>query len=450
MPHSQIHSQEARSQEANSPDSPQGSHSAASPAQRRLGPRPLPQHLMLALALWGNSAAAWPSLKAAWQSSKGEGQPSPLANALQSLAPELQKADEAALVDALTLEGHRRLGHFIDGVLSYRRHPSARPASDRPVIWREGTTLLRDYRRGGDVTAPRVLVVPSLVNRYYILDLEPESSFLADLARRGYAPFVVDWDAPGPEEQGFDLTRYIAGRLEGALDAVRREPGGPIIVVGYCMGGNLALALALRRQADIAALACLATPWDFHADGQTQAQLIGAIGRSMDPLFQALGEMPVDVLQSFFASLDPLSILAKFRRFADMASRPGAQVRGAGRLAERRRRTGGAGGARVPDAMVRREHAGPRQMADRGRAGAAGGVAAARPGDGARRRSDRSTEERPGLGAAPAPLRDHDARRRAYRHDGGWLRARQGVGPARCLAPANCRKLEQAPAQACA
>jgi polyhydroxyalkanoate synthase len=308
---------QTRSQEANSPGSPQASHSA-SPAQRRPGPRPLPQHLMLALALWGNSAAAWPSLKAAWQSSKGPGQPSALASALQNLAPELQKADEAALLDALTLEGHRRLGHFIDGVLTYRRHPSAQRPSDRPVLWREGTSLLRDYRRASDAAAPRVLVIPSLVNRYYILDLEPESSFLADLAQRGYAPFVVDWDAPGPEEQGFDLTRYIAGRLEGALDAVRREPGGPILVIGYCMGGNLALALALRRQRDIAALACLATPWDFHADNQTQAQLIGAIGRSMDPLFQILGEMPVDVLQSFFASLDPLSILAKFRRFADI------------------------------------------------------------------------------------------------------------------------------------
>ncbi|HET6158386.1 MAG TPA: alpha/beta fold hydrolase [Dongiaceae bacterium] len=273
---------------------------------------------MLALALWGNSAAAWPSLKAAWQSSNKADPASPLANALQALAPELQKADETALVNALTIEGHRRFGRFLDGVMGYRRYPGARPASDRPVLWREGTTLLRDYRRGSDAAAPRLLVVPSLINRYYILDLEPDSSFLADLAGRGYAPFVVDWDAPGADEQGFDLTRYIAGRLEGALEAVKRQPGGPIVVIGYCMGGNLALALALRRQKDVAALACLATPWDFHADGETQSRLIGAIGRSMDPLFQALGEMPVDVLQGFFASLDPLSILAKFRRFADM------------------------------------------------------------------------------------------------------------------------------------
>jgi polyhydroxyalkanoate synthase len=281
---------------------------------------------MLALVLWGNSAAAWPSLRAAWRSSNGAdgaGPPNPLASALRALAPELQKvglesADEAALIEALAREGHRRLGRFLDGVLSYRRHPGARAASERPVLWREGTTLLRDYRTGHDSAAPRLLVVPSLVNRYYILDLEPDSSFLADLAGRGYAPFVVDWDAPGAEEQGFDLTRYIAGRLTGALDAVKRQPGGPIVVIGYCMGGNLALALALRRQQDVAALACLATPWDFHADNQVQAQLIGAIGRHLDPLFQALGVMPVDVLQSFFASLDPLSILAKFRRFADM------------------------------------------------------------------------------------------------------------------------------------
>ncbi|MGH6892255.1 MAG: alpha/beta fold hydrolase [Dongiaceae bacterium] len=277
---------------------------------------------MLALAVWGNSAAAWPSLKAAWQNSRApEGRgaaPSPLARAFANLGRDLQRADETALIDALTIEGHRRLGRFLDGVLIYRRHDSARAASARPVVWREGTTLLRDYRRGADQAAPRLLVVPSLINRYYILDLEPESSFLADLSARGYSPFVVDWDAPGGEEQGFDLTRYIAGRLEAVLDAVKRAPGGPIIVIGYCMGGMLALALALRRQRDLAGLVCLATPWDFHAEGKVQAQLIGEMGRHMDPLFQALGEMPVDLLQSFFASLDPLSILTKFRRFADL------------------------------------------------------------------------------------------------------------------------------------
>jgi polyhydroxyalkanoate synthase len=281
--------------------------------------------------MWGNSALAWPSLKAAWQSSNpapnGNPEPPPshltalqqsLARDLQDLASDLQKADEAALMAALAAEGHRRLEGFLDGVQGYRHHPYRRAMPERRVVWREGTTLLRDCRTKADSLAPRVLVVPSLINRHYILDLAPDSSFLADLAQRGMAPFVVDWDAPGAEEQGFDLTRYIAGRLEGALEAVQREPGGPILVLGYCMGGMLALALALRRQRDLAGLICLATPWDFHADGDVQPKLIGEMGRAFDPLFQLLGEMPVDLLQSFFAALDPLSLLAKFRRFGQM------------------------------------------------------------------------------------------------------------------------------------
>lgn len=272
--------------------------------------------------MWSNSALAWPSLKAAWQSSKAGQEQSQLQRGLASLGADLQAAEEGALLAALTAEGHRRLEGFLDGVASYRHHAYRRAMPERPVLWREGTTLLRDYRdrsRGrADSSAPRVLVIPSLINRYYILDLSPDSSFLADLAGRGMAPFVVDWDAPGPQEQGFDLTHYIAGRLEGALDAVRREPGGPILVLGYCMGGMLALALALRRQSDLAGLVCLATPWDFHAEAGTQAQLIGEMGKRLDPLFQILGEMPVDLLQSFFAALDPLSILAKFRRFGTL------------------------------------------------------------------------------------------------------------------------------------
>jgi polyhydroxyalkanoate synthase len=284
--------------------------------------------------MWSNSAAAWPSLKAAWHNSKAERSPTGQSQAdqnqadqaalvnltrlLASLDGELQKADEGALIAALAAEGHRRLESFVDGVSAYRHHPYRRDLADRPVLWRDGTTLLRDYRRAADAKAPRVLVIPSLIIRFYILDLTAESSFLADLAQRGYAPFVVDWDAPGLVEQRFDLTRYIAGRLEGALDAVRREPGGPIIVVGYCMGGMLALALALRRQKDIDGLVCLATPWDFHAEAKAQSQLIGEMGKRFDPIFQVLGEMPVDLLQSFFAALDPLALLAKFRRFGQL------------------------------------------------------------------------------------------------------------------------------------
>jgi hypothetical protein len=69
----------------------------------------------------------------------------------------------------LTIEGHRRLGEFLDGTLAYRRHPYWRRLPERPEIWRQGTTSLRDYRVAAGETAsadaPRLLIIPSLVNR---------------------------------------------------------------------------------------------------------------------------------------------------------------------------------------------------------------------------------------------------------------------------------------------
>jgi polyhydroxyalkanoate synthase len=64
-----------------------------------------------------------------------------------------------------------------------------------PVAWREGALRLLDYGRGS--AGPAVLVVPSLINRYYVLDLLPEQSFLRHLAEAGLRPLVVDWGEPG-------------------------------------------------------------------------------------------------------------------------------------------------------------------------------------------------------------------------------------------------------------
>src|SRR5579864_7107637 len=84
------------------------------------------------------------------------------------------------------------------------------------------------------------------------------------------------------------------------------------------MGGLLALALAQRRSALVRALALLATPWDFHAERAGHAQLVGGLAEPLTRVFGALGEIPVDVLQSLFAALDPLLALRKFTRFAGL------------------------------------------------------------------------------------------------------------------------------------
>ena len=219
-----------------------------------------------------------------------------------------------ALAEAVERELRSRADLFLKGIERYRDHPYRRDLADPAVLWQDGSTRLLDY--GG--TGTPVLVVPSLVNRAYILDLMAEKSLLRWLAGHGLRPLLVDWGAPGDLERRFTLTDYIAGRLEAALDAAVGATGEPLALLGYCMGGNLALALAERQPKRVSALALLATPWDFHAERAEQAHLMGALMPSLKAAFSVLGELPVDMLQTLFAALDPLLALRKFSRFAEL------------------------------------------------------------------------------------------------------------------------------------
>ena len=258
---------------------------------RRTGPRPLALHLAQALLAWGSGGDAAGGAAAA--------------------------ADE------------RRLAAFLRGLRVYRDHPYRRDLPEPPARWRRGTTRLLDYGRPGADGAP-VLAVPSLVNRAYILDHTRERSLLRHLAGLGLRPLLVDWGEPGREELGFTLSDYVVGRLEPALEAARGLAGGrPPVVLGYCMGGLLALALAERRAADVAGLALLATPWDFHAAGAPgggPGGFLAAAGRPASRAVAALGRMPPTLLQALFAGLDPLGAARRYARLAALAG-DGAAVR---------------------------------------------------------------------------------------------------------------------------
>jgi polyhydroxyalkanoate synthase len=280
----------------------------------RLGPRPLPMHLAIASMTWLSSRGTWPLWSSASPLWRPEYRPQ-----LQVVDAALEGVEPKAFAAALESEIRARFDRLAAGIESYRRHPFRRTLAEPPVLWQEGTTRLLDYRAAAaGAEGPVLLAVPSLINRAHILDLTADRSLLRALAAAGTRPFLVDWGAPGELEREFSLTDYIAGRLEQGLDRVLAEVGGPVVLLGYCMGGLLAVALALRRRRDLAGLVCLATPWDFHAERPSQAKLLGASLNLLEPLLRNLGELPVDAIQALFAGLDPLQVIRKFVGFAEL------------------------------------------------------------------------------------------------------------------------------------
>lgn len=262
-----------------------------------------------------------PPASVAWMSQAGQARAERIAADLAGAGLD-QGAEPGAFAGAVLAELLRQDAALIRGIAAYRRHPYARTLPDPPTLWAEGGARLLDYgavadapgggaRMGG---AP-VFVVPSLVNRAYVLDLMPEASFLRFLAARGLRPLLLDWGWPAEAERRFSLTDVIAGRLERALAAAAAIAGGPVIVAGYCMGGLLALAACLRRPELARGFAALATPWDFHAADPERARAAAMLLPLLEPSMAFGDAVPVDGLQILFTALDPFGVAAKFRAF---------------------------------------------------------------------------------------------------------------------------------------
>ncbi|MBF0305282.1 MAG: alpha/beta fold hydrolase [Alphaproteobacteria bacterium] len=281
------------------------------PSTPRQGPRPLPLHCVTQASTLLSSTVALPTSKGAWPHWKPH-----LAQAAEELAASLAGIDPDRFADAVAAETRRRFERFIDGVLAYRGHPWRRCLPEPPTVWTEGSSRLLDY--GGANQGAPVLVVPSLINRAYVLDLTERRSLMRHLAGRGFRPWLLDWGRPGEAERAFGLDEYVGGRLLRAMAAMRDSTGGRPVLVGYCMGGLLALAAAALAPKAARALVMLATPWDFHAAQPAQARLIAGLERDWRPAIDEAGGLPVDVLQALFAGVDPTSVGRKFRSFLDL------------------------------------------------------------------------------------------------------------------------------------
>ena len=263
------------------------------PLMRR-GPRPLLLHLMHAM----QKSTVWPAM-------------SPSSNAgLPGWNPAKPVPSPGWKVAEPPADALRENAGLIAGIAAYRRHPYRRDLPDPPAIWQEGGSRVLDYALPGATGLP-VLFIPSLVNRAYVLDLAEGASMMRFLAAQGLRIRLLDWGWPGEIERGFGLTDYIVGRLERAVAAA----GESVALIGYCMGGLLTIALAQRRPDLVAALGLLATPWDFHAGDAAQAREFAARLPLLEPILGFGGTMPVDLLQTLFALLDPEGIARKYSGF---------------------------------------------------------------------------------------------------------------------------------------
>src|SRR5205807_10635390 len=124
------------------------------------------------------------------------------------------------------------------------------------------------------VYAIPLLFIPPWINKYYILDMQPQNSLIKFLVEQGYTVFVVSWKNPDASMEETTFEDYLTLGLVAALDVVKEITSSPKInVVGYCIGGTL-LAMALsylaaRGDTTINAATFLVSLLDFSEVGDS-------------------------------------------------------------------------------------------------------------------------------------------------------------------------------------
>ena len=271
-------------------------------------PRPLALHLAIQTMTFTSSLSGLTNLNAVSQSWK---KTSP--HDQDRLLKEISKTDPLAFAAAVQSEVQSRVQSFAAGVNKLNNAKRDQVLEPLPYVFDEGTTKVVHAAGEG----PPVILIPSLINRAYILDLGTENSLTRALANSGLDVYLVDWDAPGEAEQDFTIDDYI-DRLERIRDHIIERTDQQPMVAGYCMGGLLALALVARAQNKIAKLALLATPWNFSEMPQPGIQHLRNSMPWLSALIDAARVLPVDVLQAMFVGIDPCATSRKFRQFASM------------------------------------------------------------------------------------------------------------------------------------
>jgi polyhydroxyalkanoate synthase len=197
----------------------------------------------------------------------------------------------------------------------------------KDTLFRDGTAALYRFRRPDDAPTAGaglpLLLVPSMINRWYVLDLRKGASMADALVRAGIDTYCLDWGIPEDEDRYLSWEDVIA-RLSRMVRRVRRETGAPKVgILGYCMGATLSTVYSALEPENVAALVNLAGPIDFSK--------AGFLGDMVDARYfdaaaiAAAGNMSPEMMQAGFVALRPTTQIAKWVGFLDRCHDPKAR-----------------------------------------------------------------------------------------------------------------------------
>jgi len=186
----------------------------------------------------------------------------------------------------------------------------------KELVYEEDKLKLYHYRQEGKVTCGvPVLIVYALVNRQYMLDLQPDRSIVRNLLQHGMDLYIIDWGYPTKADMYLTLDDYINGYLNTCVEVIRKKTGkDKLNLMGICQGGTFCGIYSALYPEKVKNLVTLVAPFDF----STNDGLLFSWAKNMnvDALVDAYKVIPGDFLNAGFLMLMPFTL--NIGKYVDM------------------------------------------------------------------------------------------------------------------------------------
>ena len=183
-----------------------------------------------------------------------------------------------------------------------------RSCTPKEVVFQDGKrTLYRYKQRVKRGNAPPILMVYALVNRYTMLDLQPNRSLIRNLLDEGQDVYIIDWGYADRMDRFMTMEDYIDGFVNDCVDVIREKHKlDAINLMGICQGGTYSAIYAALYPEKVKNFIPIVTPIDF--DTKDGLLNVWATEFNADLMIDAYGNVPGDMMNQAYTLLQPFTL----------------------------------------------------------------------------------------------------------------------------------------------
>ena len=164
-----------------------------------------------------------------------------------------------------------------------------------------------------------ILVVYALINRPYILDLQPGRSVVRRLLEGGFDVYLIDWGEPSQLDASLTLEDYVDRYIDDCVDATREDADVDAVnLLGYCMGGTMSAMYAALHEEKVHNLGMMAAGLCFAGNGGVLELWGGEEHFDPGTVSETFGTVPAEFFEVGFDLMDPVqNTVSKYVRLYD-------------------------------------------------------------------------------------------------------------------------------------